>query len=127
MKARDLFLITSLDDLLSPGETGDGFPETARLLQRVAADVPAYNQILREKAIDPASIQGPVDFADLPLLDKANYMRRFSQDELVMGGDRGRCDFYAVSSGSTGEPRGYPATGGSDRTSWSGHNAASSG
>jgi phenylacetate-CoA ligase len=108
MKARDHFLTTSLDDLLAQGESGDGFPEAAALLRRVAAEVPAYGQILREKAIDPTAIRSPADFANLPLLDKANYVRRFSQDEVVFGGDRGRCDFYAVSSGSTGEPTFWP-------------------
>ena len=108
MKARDHFLTTSLDELLAPGETGDGFPAVAGLLRRVAAEVPAYGQILREKAIDLTAIRSPADFAKLPLLDKANYIRRFSQDDLVLGGDRGRCDFYAVSSGSTGEPTFWP-------------------
>ncbi|WP_374311120.1 phenylacetate--CoA ligase family protein [Dongia sp.] len=108
MQARDHFLTTSLDDLLARGESGDGFPEAAGLLRRVAGEVPAYGQILKEKAIDPAAIRSPADFANLPLLDKANYVRRFSQDEVVFGGDRGRCDFYAVSSGSTGEPTFWP-------------------
>jgi phenylacetate-CoA ligase len=108
MKARDHFFTTSLDDLLGPGETGDGFAQALGLLQRVAAEVPAYGQILKERAIDPAAIRSPADFTRLPLLDKANYVRRFSQDEVVFGGDRGRCDFYAVSSGSTGEPTFWP-------------------
>ncbi|WP_374372229.1 phenylacetate--CoA ligase family protein [Dongia sp.] len=108
MDARNHFLETSLDDLLHPGETGDGFAQLEALLERVARDVPAYRQILKEKAIDPATIRNPADFARLPLLDKANYIRRFGQDELVPGGDRGRCDFYAVSSGSTGEPTFWP-------------------
>jgi phenylacetate-CoA ligase len=108
MDSRDRFLTTSLDDLLRPGESGDGFAETKQLLTRVAAEVPAYGEILRERGVDLAAIRNPSDFAGLPLLDKANYVRRFSQDQVVFGGDRARCDFYAVSSGSTGEPTFWP-------------------
>ncbi|MBI2256663.1 MAG: phenylacetate--CoA ligase family protein [Proteobacteria bacterium] len=108
MESRDRFLKTSLDDLLQPGESGDGFGEIRQFFGRVAAGVPAYGEMLRERGIDPASIASPADFVRLPLLDKTNYIRRFSQDQVVMGGDRGRCDFYAVSSGSTGEPTFWP-------------------
>ncbi|WP_374651470.1 phenylacetate--CoA ligase family protein [Dongia sp.] len=108
MKARDHFLTNSLDDLLAPGESGDGFAQAKRLLQRVASEVPAYRQLLQEERVDPAGIHRAADFALLPLLDKANYVRRFTHEEMVFGGDRGRCDFYAVSSGSTGEPTFWP-------------------
>lgn len=108
MKARDDFMNASLDALLHTGVTGDGFAEALMLFNDVAREVPAYGALLKELDIDPAGIQTKADFARLPLLDKANYIRRFSQDELVMGGDRGRGDFYAVSSGSTGEPTFWP-------------------
>lgn len=108
MNSRDHFLKTSLDDLLRPGESGDGFAETRRFFARVAAEVPAYGEMLQERGIDPATVRNSADFAGLPLLDKANYVRRFSQDQVVFGGDRARCDFYAVSSGSTGEPTFWP-------------------
>jgi len=108
MESRDRFLTTSLDDLLQPGESGGGFDQIRHFFGRVAAGVPAYGELLREHGIDPSSIVSPTDFTRLPLLDKANYIRRFSQDQVVMGGDRARCDFYAVSSGSTGEPTFWP-------------------
>lgn len=108
MQARDFFMTTPLDQLLEPGEAGDGFAAARNLLARVASDVPAYRQLLKEKGIDAAGIGSPGDFAKLPLLDKANYVRRFAPDELVFGGDRLRCDFLAVSSGSTGEPTFWP-------------------
>jgi phenylacetate-CoA ligase len=106
--ARDRFLTTPLGDLLAPGEMGEGFAAVLDLLRRVATEVPAYRRLLAEAGIDAAQVRTTADFASLPLLDKGNYIRRFSQDELVVGGDRGRCDFYAVSSGSTGEPTFWP-------------------
>lgn len=108
MDKRNQFLGTLLDDLLRPGETGDGFAAALELFHRVAHDVPAYRMLLAEKGIDPAGVRTPADFAQLPLLDKAAYIRRFHLNELVMGGDRGHCDFFAVSSGSTGEPTFWP-------------------
>src|SRR5688572_15232747 len=102
------FLATPLDALLQPGETRDGSHEALDLFHAVARDVPAYHSLLAEQNIDPASITTKADFARLPLLDKQNYNRRFPLDDLVLGGKLTRADFFAVSSGSTGEPTFWP-------------------
>jgi phenylacetate-CoA ligase len=102
------FLTTPLDSLLQPGATGDGSAEALALFRAVAREVPAYRTLLAERKIDPASIRTAADFARLPLLDKQNYNRRFPLDALVLGGKLTRCDFFAVSSGSTGEPTFWP-------------------
>jgi phenylacetate-CoA ligase len=102
------FLKTPLDQLLQPGETGDGSQEALTLFRAVARDVPAYRSLLAEQGIDPASVKTAADLARLPLLDKKNYTRRFPLDDLVLGGKLTRCDFFAVSSGSTGEPTFWP-------------------
>lgn len=102
------FLSTPLDELLKRGENGDGFLDALDLFRSVSEGVPAYRAVLKEQGIDPARIATPTDFAKLPLLDKANYIRRFSLDDLVIGGSLPRCDFFAVSSGSTGEPTFWP-------------------
>ncbi|MDQ7247125.1 phenylacetate--CoA ligase family protein [Dongia sedimenti] len=102
------FLDTPLDGLLQPGTTGDGAREALALFRAVARDVPAYRTLLSEQNIDPAAVTTAADFARLPLLDKQNYNRRFPLDELVLGGKLTRCDFFAVSSGSTGEPTFWP-------------------
>jgi phenylacetate-CoA ligase len=102
------FLSTPLNTLLNAGETGDGSREALELFRIVARDVPAYRTLLAEQKIDPSAVTTTADFAHLPLLDKKNYNRRFSLDELVLGGKLTRCDFFAVSSGSTGEPTFWP-------------------
>jgi phenylacetate-CoA ligase len=102
------FLSTPLDALLQAGETGDGSREALDLFRAVARDVPAYRTLLAEQSIDPASIETAADFARLPLLDKKNYNRRFTLDALMLGGKLTRGDFFAVSSGSTGEPTFWP-------------------
>lgn len=102
------FRENSLDRLLQPGEASDGSQEALALFHSVARVVPAYRTFLAEQRIDPASILTAADFAKLPLLDKKNYNRRFTLDELVVGGALTRSDFFAVSSGSTGEPTFWP-------------------
>jgi phenylacetate-coenzyme A ligase PaaK-like adenylate-forming protein len=106
--AFDRFLNTSLDDLLAPGEASDGFPETLALLRRVADGVPAYAAMLKAAGVGVTDIHAAADFARLPLLNKENYVRRFPLEALVEGGDLAACDFFAVSSGSTGEPTLWP-------------------
>ena len=102
------FTDTALDALLGTGESGDGFPEALSLLRSVAESVPAYRTLLQEQGIAAGTIATKQDFARLPLLDKKNYVKRFPLDDLVMGGKLTRCDFFAVSSGSTGEPTFWP-------------------
>jgi phenylacetate-CoA ligase len=102
------FLNTDLDALLRPGESGDGFPEALALLRRAAERVPAYGAMLRDARLGPSDIHAADDFAKLPLLTKDNYVRRFPLGDLVEGGDLAACDFFAVSSGSTGEPTLWP-------------------
>jgi phenylacetate-CoA ligase len=102
------FLSTPLDALLQAGETSDGSQQALDLFRVTVRDVPAYRQLLAEHKIDPAAVKSAADFARLPLLDKKNYNRRFSLDDLVLGGKLTRSDFFAVSSGSTGEPTFWP-------------------
>ncbi|MEZ5831586.1 MAG: hypothetical protein R3D05_10425 [Dongiaceae bacterium] len=106
--AFDQFLKADLNDLLASGESGDGFPEALALLRRVTEGVPAYGAMLKAAGLSPADIHDAADFAKLPLLNKDNYVRRFPMDALVEGGDLSACDFFAVSSGSTGEPTVWP-------------------
>ena len=102
------FLNTSLDDLLTPGERSDGFPEALSLLRRAADNVPAYSTMLKATGIRLDDIHDAAAFARLPLLNKDNYVRRFALEDLVEGGKLAACDFFAVSSGSTGEPTLWP-------------------
>src|SRR5262249_25915811 len=102
------FLATPLDALVQSGETSDGANEALAVFRTVARDVPAYRTLLAELNINPTSIKTAADFARLPLLDKKNYNRRFSLDELALRGKLTRCDFCAVPWGSTGEPTFWP-------------------
>src|SRR5690348_3724460 len=108
LPALDHFLNADLDHLLAPGEASDGLPEALALLRRAADGVPAYAAMLKASGMGAADVHDAVDFARLPLLNKDNYARRFPLEALVEGGDLAACDFFAVSSGSTGEPTVWP-------------------
>lgn len=106
--ALKVFLDTDLDRLLEPGETTDGSAKLFQLLRDVAKRVSAYRQLLAEHGIDATDIASLETFRRLPLVTKDSYVRRFPLQELVTDGDLSRCDFFAVSSGSTGEPTLWP-------------------
>lgn len=82
--------------------------DPVELFHSAAAEVPAYRAFLAEQGIDPAAVTSLAQFAQLPLLDKANYTRRYPLPQLCRGGELG--DMIAVSSGSSGEPSFWPRT-----------------
>src|SRR5262245_44942321 len=102
------FLDSNLDELLARGERSDGLPEALALLRRAADGVSTYGAMLKAAGVSIADIHNAAGFATLPLLNKENYVRRFPLEALVEGGDLATCDFFAVSSGSTGEPTLWP-------------------
>ncbi|MEV6602938.1 phenylacetate--CoA ligase family protein [Kutzneria sp. NPDC051319] len=79
--------------------------EPMGLFHDVAATVPAYGKFLAERGIDPAKVTG---FAELPLLDKNSYHRRYPLPQLCRDGRLDALDMIAVSSGSSGEPTIWP-------------------
>jgi phenylacetate-CoA ligase len=103
------FLDTPLDDVLSRAEDPAlAEEEVLALFHRTAADVPAYAAYLRERGIDPASIRSMSDFRSLPLLTRADYLKRYPLPALCRHGRLEACDMIAVSSGSTGQPTFWP-------------------
>ena len=82
--------------------------QALELFHSVAREVPAYSLFLREHGIDPASIQTFEDFTQLPLIHKKNYITRYPLRDLCRHGRLEVNDFFAVSSGSTGEPTLWP-------------------
>ena len=83
--ALETFFSTPLDEALAPSRAApDAMALT--LFRDVAAHVPAYRAFLAEHAIDPNSIQSISDFVRLPLITKANYLRRCPLPDLCRDG-----------------------------------------
>jgi phenylacetate-CoA ligase len=75
------------------------------LFRDVASHVPAYAAFLREHGVDPGAVR---DFADVPMLTKDTYQRRYPLPQLCRDGRLDGCDMVAVSSGSSGTPTAWP-------------------
>jgi len=70
---------------------------------RVAAEVPAYGQILREAGVDPSKVRTLEDFRTrVPVIDKPATFGRFGVAELCRGGQLGRVASVLTSSGHSG-------------------------
>jgi len=78
------------------------------LFRGVVTDVPAYRAFLERQGVDPEGVQSLAAFSSLPVTTKENYQRAFSLGELCRGGSLDGSDFFALSSGSTGEPAAWP-------------------
>ncbi|KGF73371.1 phenylacetate--CoA ligase [Neosynechococcus sphagnicola sy1] len=108
LTALEQFLNTPLTAQLQVCQQQDPEQAVLQLYQRVAAEVPAYHDFLRQQGVQPATIQTWADFQQLPLITKQNYLQRYSLAELCYHGQLSSCDFIAVSSGSTGQPTFWP-------------------
>jgi phenylacetate-CoA ligase len=94
----------------SPAMTeGDGSGWAARVYHRAVDEVPAYRAFLVEQGL-PVGPAPVTDFADLPLVTKENYLRRFPLPSRCRGGRLAAGDMLAVSSGSSGSPTIWPRT-----------------
>ncbi|HEU4539210.1 MAG TPA: phenylacetate--CoA ligase family protein, partial [Polyangiaceae bacterium] len=102
------FVETDLDALLAARAGRDPAENALALFRRAAAEVPAYGEFLRERGVDPGAVRGPDDFGRLPLVTKADYVRRYPLPARCRGGRLAAADMAAVSSGSTGEPTFWP-------------------
>jgi phenylacetate-CoA ligase len=78
------------------------------LFRDAATRVPAYRHFLAEHGVDPNAVTTLEAFASVPATSKADYHQRYPLADLCRDGALDRCDFLAVSSGSTGAPTVWP-------------------
>jgi phenylacetate-CoA ligase len=102
------FLSTGLDEALTRSGREDPAARAIALFHEAARSVPGYAKFLAARGVEPNSVRSEADFARLPPTSKAEYHRAYPLHELCKNGDLSACDFFAVSSGSTGEPTFWP-------------------
>lgn len=85
-----------------------GLKEAIKQFHEMAQRVPAYGDFLRRNHIDYKKIRTAEDFLHVPLIDKNNYLRQYSLEELCWDGQLASNSMISVSSGSTGEPFFWP-------------------
>jgi phenylacetate-CoA ligase len=105
-RALRAFFHTPIDALLESAR--DPCERAVALFRELARSVPAYGEFLRARHFDPESVRHAEDFERVPIVTKESYLRRHPLPRLCRDGRLERCDFVAVSSGSTGEPTFWP-------------------
>ena len=106
--ALSIFYRSNLAEALARHERTDLERHTLDLFHGVTRDVPAYAQFLAEHGIAAESVRTLDDFSRLPATTKENYQRAHPLPALCRGGTLESADFFALSSGSTGEPAAWP-------------------
>jgi len=81
------------------------------LFHQMSQRVPAYQDFLKQRDINPRRIRTIGDFRQLPTVDKDNYLRHYPREALCWDG-KFSSERWVVSttSGSTGEPFYFPRT-----------------
>jgi phenylacetate-CoA ligase len=98
------FFDTTLDEQLTKHLRVDPAASALEFVRGVAREVPAYARFLERVGVPV----GSVALQALPPTTKDSYQRAFPLHDLCRGGTLERCDFLALSSGSTGEPAVWP-------------------
>jgi phenylacetate-CoA ligase len=82
-----------------------------KLFHDMSNRVPAYKYFLAENNINPADVVTIEDFKKLPTIDKDNYLRKYSRNDLCWDGEFSSKKWViSTTSGSTGEPYYFPRT-----------------
>ena len=84
------------------------FEQALKLFQEAAQRVPAYKDFLKKAGINSEKVRTADEFAQLPLVEKENYLSQYSLDEMSWDGCLDTAKYISTSSGSTGEPFFWP-------------------
>lgn len=86
----------------------EGRKRSLELFHAAAKRVPAYKDFLKKNGISPAKIKTWVDFQNVPIVDKKNYLRQYPLEKLCWDGSLKKPLVFTSTSGSTGEPFYFP-------------------
>ena len=95
-------------DSASENSDEQAFPLALALFKEASRRVPAYRDFLDKAGINPDSINTKADFSRLPLMDKENYIAKYSLEEVSWDGSLRSANYLSSSSGSTGSPFFWP-------------------
>lgn len=86
-----------------------GSEKVITLFHRAYKTCPAYHDFIDSHDLDPTSIKTHEDIVNIPVMDKDNYLRKYSLEEKIID-NKLLSDFYMItaSSGSTGHPTFWP-------------------
>ncbi len=78
------------------------------LFHAAAARVPAYKDFLKKNGVRASSVKTLHDYASVPPVNKANYLRKYPLKDLCWDGTLEKPIVFAATSGSTGKPFYFP-------------------
>ncbi|MFH0819318.1 MAG: hypothetical protein V1898_04950 [Patescibacteria group bacterium] len=78
------------------------------LFNLAAHHVPAYKDFLKKNNINSNDIKDINDFSLVPIMDKSNYLNKYSIEELSWDGKLNGHSMLSVSSGTSGKPYYWP-------------------
>ena len=84
------------------------FRRALTIFREAAQRIPAYKDFLKKSRIKPALIRSESDFAQIPVVDKTNYISRYPLEDLNWDGVLASAKYISSSSGSTGVPFYWP-------------------
>ncbi len=80
-----------------------------KLFHDMSKSVPAYKDFLKQNNFKASSVKTIEDFSKIPVVDKDNYLRKYSTKELSWNGSFPKGKWVvSTTSGSTGEPYYFP-------------------
>lgn len=86
-----------------------GGKRALKLFHEMAARVPAYKDFLSGHGVDSRTVKTLEDFKKVPTIDKDNYLRKYTKEQLCWDGDFGHGRWtISTTSGSTGKPYYFP-------------------
>lgn len=87
----------------------EGEKRAIALFHEMSSRVPAYKKFLAERNFLPSSVKNMKDFKTIPVIDKDNYLRKYSREELSWDGAFPAGGWsISTTSGSTGVPYYFP-------------------
>lgn len=86
-----------------------GQKRALHLFEAMAARVPAYKDFLKSHNFSASSVKGYEDFAQIPPINKDNYLRKYPKNMLCWDGEFSHGQWViSTTSGSTGQPYYFP-------------------
>lgn len=86
----------------------EGEKRALNLFKETSQNIPAYKSFLEKNKINPKKIKTINDFKLLPIINKKNYLRKYSLPSLYYKNQFNDLELISVSSGSTGKPFFWP-------------------
>jgi phenylacetate-CoA ligase len=84
--------------------------KSLKLFHRVASEIPAYRNFLKENNIEPNEIDNLEKFRLVPTISKKGYLQKNNRHDLIWPQYLKSPLWYSATSGSTGEPYYFPRT-----------------